>query len=140
MAIYTDLDPTYKNSVLKGYDVVEDLEAIKNSLRNIFLVAKGDVPGKPKFGNPLNLELFDLFDGFTVTTIESAIENAIELYEPRVRLKSINVVVSPEYNRLIVELNYYAMIYDMVYEDVLYIPFAHNTMTFVDSRREVISS
>ena len=55
--MYRDIKPKIDESkALRGYNTVEDLEAIKNSLRNIFLVNKNECPGKPKFGNPLKME------------------------------------------------------------------------------------
>ena len=64
-----------------------DIEAIKNSIRNIFLVQKNTVPGKPWFGSPLSKDLFDLFDNMKGELIELAIKNAIQIWEPRVNLE-----------------------------------------------------
>ena len=135
--MYKDIKPKVQGDKLIGYDYVTELEAIKNSLRNIFLVNKNEVPGKPNFGNPLKMELFDLFDDFSVTTIETAIKNEVELFEPRVHVEYVNVVMAPEYNRIIVELVYSVLLYNNVYKDALYIPFSHNSLTAVDTRKEI---
>jgi len=133
---YRDFQPKYKNSTLTGYDIVTDIEAVRNSLRNLFLVNKTELPGKPAFGNPLKMKLFDLFDSFTETTIASAIQNEVELFEPRVNVLSVNVIKNPEYNRIIIDITYEVMIYDTLYRDNLYIPFSHDSLTYVDMRPE----
>jgi len=137
--VYSDVKPKYDISTLSGYDTVYDLDAIRNSLINIFTVQKGEVPGKPWFGNPLRIELFDNFDIFTEQTIKSAIENELEKFDPRILIDNISVNLMPEKNRIIVTLNYHVNLESNHVEDTLYLPFSHNDLSFLGSR-EVIAT
>ncbi len=130
---YSDIDPIFSGGLV-GYDTHYDVIAIKQSLINLFTVQKGEVPGKPHFGNPLNIALFDVFDPFTSMTIESAVETAITRYEPRVTLEKIEIIESPEFNRILVEIQFIVIIANRPVQETLYIPFAHNTMTYINSR------
>ncbi len=131
---YSDIKPVYSNSSLRGYEIVNDIEAVRNSLMNIFLVQKGEVPGKPKFGNPIRMKIFDLMDSFGEETIKTAIENEVHLYDPRINIKKVEVIKSPEYNRIVIEIHYEIILYNKIYVDTLYIPFTHNTMSYIGMR------
>jgi len=138
MYVYKDINPEYKNEKLYRYSDDYDSEAIKNSLRNIFLVQKHELPGKPWFGNPLNLQLFDNFDVFTEEDLKSAIISEVEKFEPRVFIKEVKVNLSPEYNRIVVTLIYNIIQNNTQIEDILYLPFAYDTKTFI-SQREMVT-
>jgi len=59
MAVYNDITPKYENRTNVGYNSVSDLDAINNSLKNLFTIELGEVPGKPWLGNPISIYLFD---------------------------------------------------------------------------------
>ena len=139
MATYYDISPKISRGELKGYDIETDEQAIKNSLLNIFTVSKGDVPGKPYFGNPMDVSLFDLFDFFNQANLESAIQNAIEKYEPRVNLHRVIITGAPEYNRIIIQLEYSFVVKDVINYDTLTIPYTHNSISYIGGRQEIPS-
>lgn len=114
MSNFTDINPTFKGDALIGYSLEFDEAAIKNSLLNIFTISQGDVPGKPNFGNPMDITLFDLFDFHNQKTMEAAVENAISTYEPRVNLHNVIIIEAPEFNRVIIQLEYSFVIEDTV--------------------------
>jgi len=132
---YRDISSVFNLGKLARYKDDYDLDAIKNSLRNIFVVQKNEVPGKPNFGNPLNRDTFDLFDNISESVLFSAIENAIEKYEPRVRIVDLKIHLSPEFNRIIIDLRYEAIMADETITDNLLIPFSHNNFTYLNGRR-----
>ncbi len=157
MSFYQDITPKFKARVLKetnqtyntydanvnsdmmvenlvGYDIEYDEDAIKNSLLNIFIIQRGEVPGKPAFGNPLNISLFDLFDFFTVTDMKTAVENVIAKYEPRVRLQGVDIIQAPEYNRIIININYSYIVNNTINYDSLNIPYSHNSISYLGGR------
>lgn len=134
MSIFSDIDPTFKRDALIGYSLEYDEDAIKNSLLNIFTIDKGDVPGKPGFGNPMNIGLFDLFDFHNQKTLEAAVENVVATYEPRVTLHNIVIVEAPEFNRIIIQLEYSFIIDDTINFDTLEVPYSHNTISFLGGR------
>ena len=134
MYTYRDISPEYRNGKVYKYSNDYELEAIKNSLRNIFLVQKNEVPGKPWFGNPLRIQLFDTFDAFMEQDLKSAIISEVEKFEPRVFIENVKVVLSPENNRIVVTLYYSTIINNTKLEDSLFIPFAYDTKTFISQR------
>jgi phage baseplate assembly protein W len=125
----SDLD-----DIMRGLTSDFDVEAVMNSLRNIFLVNKAELPGKPQFGNPLKLELFDLFDEFNVILIKDSIKAEIERYDPRIDL--VDIEVSPFYdlNRIVVKITFYVIIKDNKIKESIYLPFSHNDHTYITGR------
>ncbi len=133
-SIFQDFSPTFRGNNLDGYELEYDDDAVKNSLLNLFTIQKGEVPGKPYLGNPLNLQLFDLFDFFTQSDMETAIINVIGTYEPRVKLHKVTVDQAPEYNRVIIVIEYSYVVGDSVNYDKLTIPYSHNNVSYLGGR------
>jgi phage baseplate assembly protein W len=103
---YVDLSPRFSNGILSGYDKVLDDQAVQNSLKNLFTISQGEVPGKPWLGNPLNIFLFDNIGKFEEQAIKAAFINIIEKYEPRVKIIDISLNSQPEYNTINISLYY----------------------------------
>ena len=134
MAYYKDIDPKYVAGELVGYNISENLVAVKNALRNLFTIEVGEVPGKPWLGNPVSIYLFDNINFFDERAIETAFENTIQLYEPRVRLIKLKIDSAPEYNRLTVYMEYIVLINNTETFDNLRFSLAHNEMTAIATR------
>ena len=136
MYTYSDMKSNIKLNKLSGYKITYDAEAIRDSLLNIFLIQKGEVAGKPGFGNPINLQVFDLFNFFTRQNMEDSIADTIRRYEPRINLIKVDVVPLPEYNRIIIQISYSYKVDDTVLMDRLDIPYTHNSISYLGGRRE----
>ena len=121
--MYADIKPVFRpaDKSLIGYEIVNDIEAIKNSLNNLFLIRLGEVPGKPYYGNGLYEILFDPMDQFIIKFIKEHITNQLEKYEPRVILESLDVANNPEYNKIDIHLKYYVVLKDEKYYETLII-------------------
>ena len=132
--IYCDIKPVFDSDIMYDYERVYDVEAVRQSLLNLFLVQKYEVPGKPEFGNPLDVQVFDLFDTFSEDIIKTNILNVVERYDPRILIEKIEITETPELNRLIVAVYYYVYIDNKRIGDTIYIPYAHNTRSFVGNR------
>ena len=136
--MYSDIKPVQSPHGLVSYKTVTDIEAVRNSLINLFTVQKNEVPGKPWFGNPLRLSVFDLFDAFTSKTLENAIVSEVRKYEPRIDIQKVNVVLSPEDNRIVVSITYTVNLEDKMINETMYLPFAHNSYSFLGARNIII--
>lgn len=134
MAKYFDISPKLLSGKHIGYDTVTDIDAIKNSLKNLFTIRKGEVPGKPWLGSPLTPYLFDNIGFFEERTIETVLMNTLEKYEPRVRLINIEVKQQQEYNSLYIVLNFIVYINNNEVFESLTFSLAHNTMTTIQTR------
>jgi len=103
---YTDIDlnlnphPSSGDLVLK-----KDNDAVKRSLRNIMLTNNYERPFKPNFGANLRGLLFELADDITKYEIRKQINEAIQSFEPRVRVQNI-YLNQDRNNRMYVNLHY----------------------------------
>ena len=120
---------------LAGYETVYDNNAIKNSLLNLFVIQKGEVPGKPDFGNPLNVRLFDTFDFFNSSLMRSYVIDMVTKYEPRITVEDVVINELAEYNRIIIQLYYSYVVDDSIRYDTLAIPYAHNNISYLGGRQ-----
>jgi phage baseplate assembly protein W len=103
--IYVDLhlDLTLENNIGLGDNVTKtrdilvdtDVQAIKNSIRNIFTTKKGQKLLSPDFGFSLEQYLFEKVSEFGGNVIGNAINDAITQYEPRVDVIKIYVETQP---------------------------------------------
>lgn len=105
--IYTDLQLDLKNNyinnprlesknVVKDIKASYDIDAIKNSLLNLFVTVPGQKILNPVYG--LNLLQF-VFTGITnqnANTLGNLILEGIRKFEPRVEIKKINVFTDIE--------------------------------------------
>ena len=77
---------------------VKDLEAIKNSIRNILKTTRGEKPFNPKFGCGLKNYLFEPADGITKASIREEIMYSIGIQEPRVKVTDVAIEDYPDKN------------------------------------------
>lgn len=95
------LNPVNSSDIL----VDKDIEAIKNSLRNIFTTKKGQKILNPQFGSSLDQYLFTPITPANAKAIGNQILNEVNLYEPRITIS--NVIVTPDIDRNL----YYIQVY-----------------------------
>lgn len=90
---YKDIDLT-----LTAHPKTRDLmlkinaDAIKRSLRHIFMWRKWDIPFNPDYHNHIMDLLFELNTIFTQSSIRTRSEWLINNFEPRVTVKNIDVI------------------------------------------------
>lgn len=84
---YSDIDLSlYLDKALTKGDIIplEDIDAVKNSVRNLILSNTYDRPFQPYLGSNIRGLLFEPADIFTLHSMLGVIKNMIKLYEPRV--------------------------------------------------------
>jgi phage baseplate assembly protein W len=103
---YSDLDLSLR--LLSSKDIVPltDIDAIKNSIRNILLSNRYDRPFQPDLGAGLRDLLFEPADTFTRFAIKQNIEHALKKYEPRVNQVKVNVAYEEGEDRYNVNLTF----------------------------------
>jgi len=106
-----DFEYTYtRNSeFLKRDEVIDlkvdnDLNAIKNSIRNMFLTNRGEKLLNPYFGIGLNGFVFEQVSETTAKTVGDLIVDNINTFEPRVKLQKINIVANEDDNSYTINL------------------------------------
>jgi phage baseplate assembly protein W len=135
--VYRDLSPVINDETLKGYSSDFDVDAIKNSLINIFLVSKTETPGHPEFGNSLNMSLFEVIDTYTIKTIESEMYSALSNFDPRIHLESLDFQAFEDLNRIVVEIVYSIIVNDNKIYETIYLPFSSNDKSFLSGRNTI---
>jgi phage baseplate assembly protein W len=110
--IYSDIDflfnpsPLYAMQGLSG-DIVRkyDVEAIKQSVKNIVLTNNFERPWKPDFGCNIRHNLFENFeDRWVRYRIKDKIEEQLKKYEPRVTLRNVLLQFDEDYLELNIEV------------------------------------
>jgi phage baseplate assembly protein W len=90
--VHTDLDLAFVPNPMTGdINPLRDIEAIKNSVKNLISTNFQERPFQPEIGSGVRGLLFELADPITMHDIESAITRTIENFEPRVIVQSVEV-------------------------------------------------
>ena len=84
---FVDLNPNFeKNPLTKDLPLLKNAEAIKFAVKNIVMTTRGDRAFRPYFGSTVVGSLFENFTLGTADNIRIAIEDALNAYEPRIKL------------------------------------------------------
>ncbi len=83
-----------------------DVDAVKNSVRNLILTNFGERVFQPRVGSNLRALLFDPADRFTIIAIKDGIRNVLSRYEPRVDQVTIQVTDNSDNNRYDINLGF----------------------------------
>ena len=103
--IYKDLRSLQsKQQSLNELEVVHEVQAIRNSIKNILTTRIGSVPGKPNFGSNLHLLVFSQLDAITARLAERYTREAIAKYEDRIAITNIEVQKDDAFNRLVINI------------------------------------
>jgi phage baseplate assembly protein W len=94
-----------------------DIEAIKNSIKNIFTTKKGQKILNPDFGWSLDQYLFTSITVANAKAIGNDILNAFSKYEPRVSVT--NVLVNPSYDENLYNIAVYYNILEINKQNII---------------------
>ena len=103
-----DLDFT-RNAVTNDVNVVEDVIAVKRSVRNLVQTNFYERPLNPELGCGVRELLFEPFTPMTKVFLERKIEEVLINYEPRVEVQNIAVDDDQDRNRLVVDIYFYVV-------------------------------
>ena len=98
-----------RNTVTNDVVKIEDVEAIKRSVRNLVNTNFYERPFHPELGCGARQLLFEPFTPVTSIFLRRKIEEVITNYEPRVRLDQVIVTESPDRNAIEVRVIFYCM-------------------------------
>jgi len=131
---YVDISSPKNSYGSVYYERDYDIDAINNSIMNLFSIELGEVPGKPWLGNPLSFYLFDNIGYFEQRSIEISIRNTLSLYEPRVEIDYVYVKMEDDTNSMEINIGYYTLLGSQeVFEDLKF-KYSHNNMTSIAQR------
>lgn len=102
---FVDLDLSFKvNPFTKDIYLKTDDEAVKTALKNLIQTRNFERPFHPEIGTQVHSLLFENFSPAVKIAMERTIQQAIESYEPRVRLIDLNIIETDDINTLNVNI------------------------------------
>jgi len=101
-----DLDFT-RNPVTNDISKIEDVDAVKRSVRNLVQTNFYERPFHPEIGCGVRELLFEPFTPITGIFLKRKIEEVITNFEPRVALNDISLEQDDDKNRLEVKIYFY---------------------------------
>jgi phage baseplate assembly protein W len=94
---YSDLDISLAlSNTTKDVFKKFNAQSVKFAVRNLLLTNQGEKPFNPYYGANLYDYLFELSDQHTERSMIREIRNAIEVFEPRVDVSSLEILVNME--------------------------------------------
>jgi phage baseplate assembly protein W len=107
--IYQDLDLTFGVTATKDVAKRLDVNAVKQSLKNLLFIRKGEKPFRPEIGSDLQRILFEPMDFLTIDLLRDVITDTVKNFEPRVRLEKVEVVPNYDNNSYDLTLYFYVI-------------------------------
>ena len=107
---YRDLDLDFtRHPVTNDVVKIEDVNAVKRSVRNLVNTQFYERPFHPELGCGVRDLLFENYSPMTGMFIRRKIEEVLINYEPRAKLSSIEVNEEQDRNGIKVEVNFYVL-------------------------------
>ena len=107
---FRDIDLNFeKHPVTNDIVKIEDIEAIKRSVKNLVQTNFYERPFHPELGCGVRDLLFENFTPITGIFLKRKIEEVLVNYEPRISLTSISVDDDQDNNRLVVDIYFYVI-------------------------------
>lgn len=106
--VYKDLDLNFtRNPVTNDVTKIEDVDAIKRSVRNLVQTNFFEKPFHPEVGCGVRELLFENYTPIIGIFLKRKIGEVITAYEPRVSLQNISLEDDGDRNRLKVSIYFY---------------------------------
>ena len=107
---FSDIDLSFtRNLVTSDVVQIEDVIAVKRSVKNLVQTNFYERPFQPEWGCGIRELLFENFTPMTKIFIEGKIREVLVNFEPRIELTSVNVDDDQDGNRLVVDVNFYVV-------------------------------
>ena len=108
--IFSDLNLDFvQNPATKDIQKIEDVDAVKRSVRNLINTNYYERPFRPSLGSNLRAMLFELYSPQMSQAISKEIDLLIKNYEPRARLVNVKTNSDPERNGYEVSISFYVV-------------------------------
>ena len=105
--LYSDFDLSFiKHPNTKDVSILKDIDAVKQSVKNLVLTAQGERPFNPLLGSNIRALLFEPVDDFTAFDIDEQVRQTIKNHEPRVRVLDVDVIAEADNNRFKLSIDF----------------------------------
>lgn len=96
--IYSDLDLFFqKKNSNSDVNIIEDVQAVKRSIRNLVLLNTYEKPFHPEIAGGVRELLFENMTPITSIVLARKVEDVISNFEPRARLQAVRA--TPDFDR-----------------------------------------
>lgn len=104
---FYDIDLSFQKNPLTN-DIAKKVDgnAIKQSLYNLIMYNLFDVPFHPEISSQVRSMLFENFTPLTKISLERLIRTTIENFEPRVSIKTLEVLENTDEGAMEIAINY----------------------------------
>ena len=103
---WRDIDITLNRQHDGDIKADEDIDAIINSIINIFKTFQGSRRMVPSFAMPVYNLLFEQIDETTLSQLEGVFLNAVEMWEDRIVIKDIKATADEDNNKINISLKF----------------------------------
>lgn len=108
ITIYQDFKKDLERSpVSSDITIWKDEDAVKESIKNLILTDRGERLMQPQIGGNINAMLFENITPAVLILIQNAVENTIDLYEPRAELIDVTATSNIDDNTVRVNIAFY---------------------------------
>jgi len=119
--LYSDIDKKMRKNYNSDLSLIINNADVSQALSSLILTPLGSVPFRPDFGTDIENILFEKMGLLQADRIRSRILTAVQSYEPRVSINSVEV--QPDYNNSTYNVYiYYNVIYDETQSYKIFIP------------------
>lgn len=106
-SVYSDFHKDLTvNPFSSDLSLKKDEEAVKEALKNIIFMDKGEKLFQPTFGGNIKAMLFELNTPVTLKLIQEQIKTTINNYEPRVELIDVEIYSLIDNNSVVIKIIY----------------------------------
>jgi phage baseplate assembly protein W len=103
--VFKDLPLNFlAHPITKKINPLKNEDAIKRAVKNLILTNYYERPYNSFFGGNIIAQLFENFSPITRVSVEKAIKDAIDVYEPRVKFINAYVQANDDKNELIITI------------------------------------
>ena len=111
---FKDISMSFQtNPLTKDLIAMKNENAIERSVKNIVFTNPGEKFFKPKFGSSISNSLFENADDLTAIQIQTQIEESVQRYEQRVKLRTVDANANIDGNSFDV-----VIVYDIIGADI----------------------
>lgn len=118
---YSDLDLTLAINEFQDITPLTDIDAVKQSVRNLVLTNFNERPFRPKLGGNITALLFEPADKFTMISLKESIKFVLEKYEKRVDQVTVQIEDDSDNNRYLVNLGFRVITLDFQTDVTVYL-------------------
>ena len=105
--IYSDLDINMTiHPVSKDTSRLVDEEAIKNAMKNLILINKGEILFKPTLGSNIRKMLFENITPDIVVILREYVISTLETHEPRINIIGVDVLSTLDSNAIQISITF----------------------------------